>query len=105
VEANWSNRNAFSRTCSRKVPVTGKPCRATRSAGRSAAARLIVPQSRSACCQVISVPGTPTDSPLVTATGNASGWPVAGSVNSDGPALAGVVSRPSIVDTWRVRAS
>jgi 8-oxo-dGTP diphosphatase len=46
------------------------------------------PQRLTAVCQVISVPGTPTDSPLVTAVGDASGLCVAGSMNS-----AGVASR------------
>lgn len=51
------------------------------------------------------MPGTPTDSPLVTAVGNGSGFPVAGSTKRLAVSAAGAVSRPSIVYTWCVRAS
>jgi hypothetical protein len=51
------------------------------------------------------MPGTPTDRPLVTAVLNGYGAPVAGSMNIVSPPAIGVVSRPSMVETVRVRAS
>ena len=55
---------------SRNVWSTTKPLVATRRAGRSACPSESVPHLRSAFCQVRGVPGTPTDSPLVTASLN-----------------------------------
>ena len=51
------------------------------------------------------MPGTPTESPDETASANAYGWPVAGSMNAVVGMAAGAVSRPSIVVTSPVAAS
>src|SRR3712207_8756721 len=48
---------------------------------------------------VRTVPGTPTPRPLVTASANGIGCPVAGSMNDVGVNACGASSRPSIVST------
>ncbi|MDT4900897.1 MAG: hypothetical protein QOJ78_1827 [Pseudonocardiales bacterium] len=50
------------------------------------------------------MPGTPTDSPERRASSNASGFPVAGSMNCCVVQDAGQVSRPSSVTTRCSRA-
>jgi hypothetical protein len=56
--------------------------------------------------QVAGVPGTPTETPLVTRSGKKGyGSPVAGSMNASRGMAAGAVSRPSIVDTEPSSAS
>jgi len=55
---------------------------------------------------VAGVPGTPTDTPLVTSSGvNRYGSPVEGSMNASCGIDFGAVSRPSIVCTRWLRAS
>jgi hypothetical protein len=74
-------------------------------AGRSSCATGLEPKRFATACQVAGVPGTPTESPLVTAVAKAYGWPVDGSTKMSGRNAAGPVSRPSIVETRCVRAS
>ena len=69
VERNASKRTLFSSVCWRNVGSTTKPWRATRIAGRKVRPSDIVPQRSSARCQVARVPGTPTETPLVTSSG------------------------------------
>ncbi len=103
VAGNALNRCWFCAVWSWKVRSTTKPCRASRSAGRSTSPRFLFPHLSSAACQVIGVPGTPTDRPLVTASSNGIGLPF--STNRSSRAEFGAVSRPSIVSTLPVRAS
>ncbi len=98
-----AKRAALLATCWLNVASTVNPSRAIRSAGPSASRRERVPQRRRASCHVFGVPGTPTDRPLVTAWSNGIGVPF--STNRFAVAEAGAVSRPSTVDTLRVRAS
>ena len=99
------NRFSFIAVCARNASLTTNPFSAIRMAGRSASASEIVPQRRSALAQVAGVPGTPTDSPELTASANGSGLPVAGSTNESARMAAGAVSRPSMVCTRCERAS
>ena len=64
-----------------------------------------MPHFRSAVCQVCGVPGTPTEMPLIRASWNAYGSPVAGLTNASFSMDAGAASRPSMVCTFPVRAS
>jgi hypothetical protein len=76
---------------------------AIRIAGRSAWRSETVPQRSSAPSQLPGVPGTPTDSPLVTASSKGIGWPF--STNESVRIRCGAVSRPSIPLTRLRRAS
>jgi hypothetical protein len=59
-----------------------------------------------AACQVAGVPGTPTETPLVTRSGvKMYGCPVAGLMNASCSMAAGAVSRPSSVFTFFLFAS
>ncbi len=69
LAGNWANRSAFSDVCLLKVVSTTNPRRASWIAGFSDRARLRVPHFRNAFCQVASVPGVPTETPLVTSCG------------------------------------
>ncbi len=99
------NRCSFVAIPALKSFRTVKPRSASSAAGRSESPSDRVPQWSSACCHVISVPGTPTESPELTAWSNGSGLPVAGSMKTVEVNACGPVSRPSIVDTLCVRAS
>jgi hypothetical protein len=99
------NAARFSLICCWNVWSTTKPRSATLIAGRSASRMEIVPHFRSAVCQVCGVPGTPTEMPLMRASWNCNGSPVAGSTNAFSRMLAGAASRPSMVCTVLVRAS
>src|SRR5690606_11324212 len=82
VAGKSRNRSSFSAVCSRKAASTKKPRRASCSAGRSTSDRLLVPHLSSACCHVSGVPGTPTLSPLVTASSNGIGCPFSTNMSS-----------------------
>ncbi len=69
VDRKASNRTLFSSVCWRKVGSTTKPWRATWMAGRKVRPSDIVPQRSRARCQVARLPGTPTETPLVTSSG------------------------------------
>lgn len=64
-----------------------------------------MPNRRSAVSHWARVPGTPTPSPLVTASSNGIALPVAGSTKESSRIARGAVSRPSTVYTLRRRAS
>ena len=66
---NASNRSRLSSVWERKVSSTTKPRSASRVAGRSASRRERLPHWSSAESQVAGVPGTPTETPLVTSSG------------------------------------
>ncbi len=82
---------------------TTNPSRASRSAGSSSRPSGLLPHASSAFSQVAGVPGVPTPSPLVTASLKGIGFP--SSRKSEGSALRGAVSRPSMVPTLPVLAS
>ena len=106
VEVKVLNRSALSSVCWLKVWSTTNPRRARAAAGSSASAREIEPQRSRADCQVDGVPGTPTETPLVTRSGvNGYGCPVAGLMNASCVMAAGAVSRPSMVFTRLLFAS
>ena len=69
VDVKVLNRSALSVVCWLNVLSTTNPLRARLLAGASASAREIEPQRSSAACQVAGVPGTPTETPLVTSSG------------------------------------
>ena len=69
LAGNCANRWAFSLVCRWKVRSTTNPRLARAIAGFRVLARLRVPQSRSARCQVARLPGVPTETPLVTSWG------------------------------------
>ncbi len=69
VDGNCSKRALLSSVCLRKVASTTNPLRANRAAGRRVFASDCVPHLRSAVVQVFGVPGTPTETPLVTSSG------------------------------------
>ena len=101
-----SNRSAFSSVWRWKVLSTRKPRRARSAAGCRASPSGTVPQRSSARSQVARVPGTPTETPLVTSSGvKLYGLPVAGSMNASCCIRAGAVSRPSMVRTFLLVAS
>ncbi len=100
-----SNRVWLLSVWSWKVWSTTKPRVATRVAGFSASLRLMVPHCSRATCQVIGVPGTPADSPLLTASAKGIGAPVPSSTKESVFISAGAVSRPSMVWTSPVAAS
>jgi hypothetical protein len=104
VELNWENAARLSLIWLANVWSTTKPRSAISMAGRSASRREIVPHFCSAVCQVCGVPGTPTEMPLMRASWNCNGSPVAGSTNASTFMLAGAASRPSMVCTVLVRA-
>ena len=64
-----ANRFWLSAVCWWKVESTTKPRVASLVAGARAWPRLEVPQRRSAESHVASVPGVPTETPLVTSSG------------------------------------
>ena len=66
VEVNCENRDSLAAVWSWKVWSTTKPSRASRAAGWIDVGRVRVPQRSSARCQVARVPGTPTETPLLT---------------------------------------
>ena len=90
---NASKRGSFSAVCSRKVSSTTNPRAASRAAGSSSRRRLRLPHRSSAVSQVASVPGTPTDRPLVTSSAKVNPSKAVRGIDS------GAVSRPSIVVT------
>ena len=69
VEVKVLNRSALSSVCWLKVLSTLNPWRARSAAGASTSASDIDPQRSRAACQVAGVPGTPTETPLVTRSG------------------------------------
>ncbi len=69
MEVNASKRTLLSSVCWRNVSSTRKPLRATFVAGAIASARSRLPHLRSALSHVAGVPGTPTETPLVTSSG------------------------------------
>ncbi len=98
VAGNFANRSAFEAVWSWNVWSTTKPRRAMFSAGASRSPRGRVPKDRAARSQVAGEPGTPTDSPELTALENAMGVP-SGSRKVVGVKVLGAVSRPSMVFT------
>ena len=64
-----------------------------------------VPWSRNALAHRAGVPGTPIDSPEFTTVLKSIALPVAGSVKVLSVNVAGAVSRPSMVETFLLRAS
>src|SRR2546421_682525 len=73
VDGNAANRAALFATCVWNVWSTTNPVRASSSAGFRDSASDRVPHLRRASDHVAGVPGTPTLSPLVTASANGSG--------------------------------
>ncbi len=69
MEVNASKRTWFSVTCLLKVPSTTNPRSASWIAGVSTRPIPRLPHCRSAVVQVSGVPGAPTDTPLVTSSG------------------------------------
>ena len=65
-----ANLSALASTWSAKVWSTSKPSRASSAAGRSSERSDRLPQRSRASSQVATVPGVPTDSPLVTSSSN-----------------------------------
>lgn len=103
VDGNAANLAALFAICVWNVGSTTNPLRARFSAGFRVFASDRVPHLRSASDHVAGVPGTPTLSPLVTASLNGSGWPF--STKRFASADFGAVSRPSKVWTRPVLAS
>ena len=69
VDGNAAKRGWFSLVCSANVLSTRKPRSASLMAGLRVWPRVQLPHRRRALSHVAGVPGTPTETPLVTSSG------------------------------------